>query len=351
MGDLNDIKKRRGIGNLDSEKMPYDYLNREYGTVPRDIRRAPFQWVSEVAYKNVHRIVSRGYDTTELMEEGYGVVDVLFVDYQARIPLIEEEQMLNYVMILALEDGLSPPAAMSRIVARTKTFLTQAAAASILAFGHAYGAYSAFGNRLEKYLKKADAEKLTLAQAAELLVKENPNDEALGVSDLMLKDPAAQRMFARAEKLGVAGKFIAFTREIVKAAQKLSKEPVDLDMLGATGATMMDLGFSAEATWAILAVTRALATGAHYIEEIERHPYMRLGQALTPKEDYDGPPDRPVPLIKDRGKVARSGICKSVDEWAKAREDRKKLIGSGHAVVEEIEDPSKKSGIKKVGKL
>jgi citrate synthase len=351
MGDLSDLKKKRGIGNLDSEKMPYDYLNREYGTVPRDTQRAPFQWVSEVAYKNVHRIVSRGYDTTELMEEGYGVVDVLFVDYQARIPLIEEEQMLNYVMILALEDGLSPPAAMSRIVARTKTFLTQAAAASILAFGHAYGAYSAFGNRLEKYLKKADAEKLTLAQAAELLVKENPNDEALGVSDLMLKDPAAQRMFARAEKLGVAGKFIAFTREIVKAAQKLSKEPVDLDMLGATGATMMDLGFSAEATWAILAVTRALATGAHYIEEIERHPYMRLGQALTPKEDYDGPPDRPVPLLKDRVKVARSGICKSVDEWAKAREDRKKLIGSGHAVVEEIEDPSKKSGIKKVGKL
>jgi citrate synthase len=351
MGDLNDLKKKRGIGNLDSEKMPYDYLNREYGTVPRDTQRAPFQWVSEVAYKNVHRIVSRGYDTTELMEEGYGVVDVLFVDYQARIPLIEEEQMLNYVMILALEDGLSPPAAMSRIVARTKTFLTQAAAASILAFGHAYGAYSAFGNRLEKYLKKADAEKLTLAQAAELLVKENLNDEALGVSDLMLKDPAAQRMFARAEKLGVAGKFIAFTREIVKAAQKLSQEPVDLDMLGATGATMMDLGFSAEATWAILAVTRALATGAHYIEEIERRPYMRIGQALTPKEDYDGPPDRPVPLLKDRVKVARSGICKSVDEWAKAREDRKKLIGSGHAVVEEIEDPSKKSGIKKVGKL
>ena len=33
--------------------------------MPRDTKRAPFQWVSEVAYKNVHRIVSRGYDTTE----------------------------------------------------------------------------------------------------------------------------------------------------------------------------------------------------------------------------------------------------------------------------------------------
>jgi citrate synthase len=351
MGDLNDIKKKRGIGHLDSPQMPFDYFNREYGTVPRDTQRAPFQWVSEVAYKNVHRIVSRGYDTTELMEEGYGVVDVLFVDYQSRIPLVEEEQMLNYVMILALEDGLSAPAAMSRIVARTKTFLTQAAAASILAFGHAYGAYSAFGNRLERYLKKAEAQKLTLAQAAELLVKENLKDEALGVSHLMLKDPAAKRMIARAEKLGVAGKYIAFMKEIVQAAQKQSPEPVDIDMLGATGATMMDLGFSAEATWAILAVTRALAAGAHYIEEIERHPYMRLGEALTPKEDYDGPADRPVPPLKDRAKIAKPGVCKTVDEWAQAREERKKLVGSGYAIVEEIEDPSKKSGIKKVGKL
>ena len=352
MGDLNEIKKQRGIGHLDSPKMPFDYFKREYGTVPRDTKRAPFQWVSEVAYKNVHRIVSRGYDTTELMEEGYGVVDVLFVDYQARIPLVEEEQMLNYVMILALEDGLSAPAAMSRIVARTKTFLTQAAAASILAFGHAYGAYSAFGNRLERYLKKADAQKLSLAEAAALLVKESAKEyESLGVSDLMLNDPAAKRMIARAEKLGVAGKYITFMKAIVQAAQQQSPEPLDIDMLGATGATMMDLGFSAEATWAILAVTRALAAGAHYIEEIERHPYMRLGESLTPKEDYDGPPDRPVPPLKDRAKITQSGVCKSVDEWAQACEERKKLVGSGYAIVEEIEDPSKKSGIKKVGKL
>jgi len=327
--ELNKIKRERKIGNLDSPKNPFDYYEREYGTMPQDTERAPFQWVSEVAYKNVHRIVARGYDTTELMEEGYGVIEVLFVDYQARIPTVEEGQMLNYVMILALEDGLSAPAAISRMVARSKTFLTQACGASIMAFGHAYGAYSAFGNRLERYLDRVDQGELSLEAAAELLVKENLHDEALGVSGLMLKDPAAKRMIARAEKLGVAGKYIAFTLEIVKAAQNAFDEPVDLDMLGATGATMLDLGFTPEATWAILAVTRAFAVGAHYIEEVEREESSRLGQQLTPKEDYDGPADRPVPPLSEM----------------------KKLRGSGFSIVEEIEDPSKKSGIKKVGKL
>jgi hypothetical protein len=218
---LNKAKRERGIGNLGSPKNPFDYYDREYGTVPRDTKRAPFQWVSEVAYKNVHRIVTRGYDTTELMEEGYGVIEVLFVDYQARIPTVEEGQMLNYVMILALEDGLSSPAAISRIVARSKTFLTQACGASIMAFGHAYGAYSAFGNRLDKYIKMADEQGLSLEAAAKMLVQENLYDEALGVSELMLKDPAAQRMVARAEKLGVSGKYIDFTRHVVQAARML----------------------------------------------------------------------------------------------------------------------------------
>ncbi len=344
------MKNKTGIGNLDDPKLPYDYSTREYGTVPLSSTRAPFQWVSEVAYKNVHRIVARGYDTTELMEEGYGVPEVLFVDFQSRIPLLEESQMLNYVMILALEDGLSMPAAMSRIVAQSKTFLTQACGASILAFGHAYGAYSAFGNRLDNYLKEGKTEGLAIHEIAEKLVKENLLDESLGVSSLMLKDPAAVRMLAYAEKLGVAGEYISFMKEIVKAAQKLSDTPVDLDLLGATGATMMDLGFSPEATWAIMACTRAFAAGAHYIEEIERGKYTRLGETLTPKEDYDGPQDRPVPSLEDRARNAVSAQTKSPDEWKQAFEERKKIFGSGYLIVEEIEDPSQKTGIKKVGK-
>ncbi|MFQ5936770.1 MAG: hypothetical protein ACE5LB_10205 [Acidiferrobacterales bacterium] len=344
------VSKKRVIGNLGDPGLPYDYSQRKYGTVPVDGSRAPFQWVSEVAYKNAHRIVSRGYDTTELMEQGYGITDVLFVNFQARIPTVEEDQMLNYVLILSLEDGLSMPAAMSRMTARSKTFLTQACGASILAFGHAYAAYSAFGNLLLETLERAESAGKSMEQAADELVGEKLEDPALGVSDLMLKDPAAKRIFARAEKLGVAGKYTAFTKEIVKAAQRLSDRPVDLDMLGATGATMMDLGFTPEATWAIIAVTRSFGAGAHYIEEVEREGYTRLGEELTPKELYDGPEDRPVPPLKDRNRVAKPGKTQTPDEWKPAFEERKKLHGSGFAIVEEIHDPSKKTGIKSVGK-
>lgn len=83
----------------------------------------------------------------------------------------------------------------------------------------------------------------------------------------------------------VAGKHIAFMEEIVKAAQKISPAPVDIDMLGATGATLLNIGFSPEATWMIWAISRAFAAGAHYCEEKEREEPMRLGQSLLSKKD------------------------------------------------------------------
>ena len=176
----------------------------------------------------------------------------------------------------------------------------------------------------------------------EAVVKTKLNDPALGVSGLMLKDPAAKRMIARAEKLGVAGKYVSLIKEVVKAAQKLSKEPVDIDLLGATGAVMFDLGFTPEATWGILAVTRAFATGAHYCEEIEREEPVRLGQTLTPKEWYDGPEDRPVPTLEERKKVAKCMVAQTPAEWKETFLERQKIKGSGWAIVEEIDDPKRK---------
>ncbi len=260
--------------------------------------------------------------------------------------------MLNSIMILGLEDGISMPAQIARSVAQSKTFLTQACGASILAFGHAYGAYSAFGNRLDTYLAKSEEDGTSIEEAAAALVAELAEDdpESLGASNLMLKDPAAERLISRAEDLGVAGKYIAFQKEIVKAAQKQSDTPLEIDMLGAMGATMMDLGFSPEATWAILACTRAFAAGAHFIEEVERESYVGLGQVLTPKENYDGPEDCPVPSLDERAANAKPAQTHSPQEWRDAFDDRKKLYGTGYSIDEEIEDPSEKTGIKTVGK-
>ncbi len=303
--------------------------------------REPFRWHSTISYKTVPKIVTRGYDTTELVEKGYGFADIIFINYQARIPLLKEVKMLHYLMILCLDDGMSTSPSIARSVAKGHNILTQSAGASILAFGNAYGAFQAFGRMLDKYLERCEKEGMSYQEMAEILFKENRGSLILGVSNLMVKDPAAKRVFARADSLDLSGRYVAFQKEVVKAAQKASKEAVDLDMLGAVGATMFDLGFTPEATWSIVALARAFGSTAHALEEEEREPRVVFGQNLQPKENYDGPPDRPVPSLKDRDEVAKPGQTKTLDEWREAFGQRAKLGGSGWAIVEEIADPRK----------
>ena len=305
------------------------------------VKRAPFRWHSTISYKLVYKIVSRGYDTTELVEKGYGIADLIFINYQARIPLIEETRMLDYLMILCLDEGLSTPVAISRFVAQGDNLLTQAVGASVLAFGNVYGAFQTHGRMLESYLDRAKREHRDLKAMAEILVKENEGSLTLGVSNLMVRDPAPKRVFERVERLGVAGRHIDLQRRIVQEAQRNSSEPVDLDMLGAIGATMLDLGFTPEATWTIVAIVRAFGSGAHAIEEEEREPRHAFGESLTPKDLYDGPAERAVPPAADRDKIAKPGQNRTVEAWKRSLEERKKLTGSGHSIVEAVEDPRK----------
>ena len=142
--------------------------------------REPFHWHSTISYKTVPKIVTRGYDTTELVEKGYNLEDVIFIDFQARIPLLKENRMLNYVMILSLEDGMSTPSAISRFVAKGRTIVTQSTGAAVLAFGSAYGAFQAYGHMLDKSLAQAEKEGKTLEEMASVLVKQNQGSTTLG---------------------------------------------------------------------------------------------------------------------------------------------------------------------------
>lgn len=307
--------------------------------------RKPFRWVSTVAYKTIEKIVTRGYNTTELVEKGYGVVDIIFIDFQSRIPFLKEKDMLEYLLIVNLEDGLTPNAAIARIIARGDAYMTQCAGGSVLAFGPAFGAFCAIGTFMNEFLDKAEKENLSLATAAKQLVelyptiKEHEGRTTLGVSALDLKNPVPERIFARAEKLGVAGKHVEFMKEIVKAVQEVSDTPVALDMLGATAATMMDLHFTPEAIWAIIAVTRAYAAGCHAIEEIEREPKEAWGGSLTSKELYDGPSERPVPDLEGRDRFAvanNKSQGDTIESWYNDFLEKQKGVATGHAISEDV---------------
>ena len=59
-----------------------------------------FERKTAIAYKTKEKTVLRGYDLSELAEEGYSFYDAMFILFQGRIPTSEEEQMLKELMIV-----------------------------------------------------------------------------------------------------------------------------------------------------------------------------------------------------------------------------------------------------------
>ncbi|MCL2293787.1 MAG: hypothetical protein FWC36_02825 [Spirochaetes bacterium] len=333
--------QRKPHGNLADPRLRYDYLNREIGTLPPDTEREPFRWVSELAYKNIHRIVTRGWCTTELAEAGYGIVDYLFINWQARIPLEEERDVLDYCMVLGLEDGLSNPALIARLITRGKSYLTQACGGSVLAFGHSFASYDSTGKMILKYVGKVE-EGMSLDEAAKLCVQECKKEAHFGISKLYAKDPTPKKLLDYAEKKLASIKklrYVPFMKALEKAA-KAEDSALCVDMIGALSATMLELEFTADGAWVLMGVTRAFAAGAHGLEEMEREGNDVLGQVLTPKEWYDGPADRPVPSLAERKGLA-GAQSQEPKEWQANWKKRQELKGTGYSVDFVIEDPKK----------
>ena len=57
-----------------------------------------------------------------------------------------------------------------------------------------------------------------------------------------------------------------------------------------------------------------------------------------------------MPPLSERREHARPAKVGTPDEWLAAFRERQQLRGSGAAIVEEIHDPSKKTGVRSVGK-
>ena len=125
-----------------------------------------------ISYKTEEKTVMRGYDLSELAEEGYSFCDALFVMYQNRIPTEEEEKMLKYEMGVFLEHSMSPSAVGAIGVGAGRPNLPVCVAAAVSTFGGVHGPGAAHGYMLNKYLERAKKEGKTVDEMAKTLVDE-----------------------------------------------------------------------------------------------------------------------------------------------------------------------------------
>jgi citrate synthase len=106
------------------------------------------------------------------------------------------------------------------------------------------------------------------------------------------KDPRTARLFELAREAGVDGVHMKAARAVEKSFADAKKAlPINVD--GAIGAILADLGMNPAAFNGIFMIARTPGLVAHVIEEQSREKPMRRIDPVN--HGYDGPPTRSVP--------------------------------------------------------
>ncbi|MBW2059693.1 MAG: hypothetical protein JRH07_07345 [Deltaproteobacteria bacterium] len=278
---------------------------------------------TQISFKTEEKTVLRGYNLSDLAEEGYTFCDALFVLFQGRIPTEAEEKMLEYEMGEFLEHSMSPSAAAAISTMGGRPQLPAAVAAGIMTFGGAHGPGAAHGYMMNKYLERARVEGKSLWEMGKILVDEYLDAGrpvmGLGQPQHINGDPRAMPTHRKEKELGVDGVYLELQEAIEEhfnnRRKAEGKRPLAVNMIGAGNTALADIGFSPNAAWAIGCICRGFSCACHAIENMKRgRAWMASrGEKMIQMLDlsmiaYDGIPDRPVPDQEERQAYARDEL-------------------------------------------
>ncbi len=273
-----------------------------------------------IAYKTEEKTVMRGYNVSDLAEEGYSFCDAIFVLFQGRIPTEAEEKMLNYEMGSFLEHSMSPSAGSAISVSAGRPNLPTAVAAGIMTFGGVHGPGAAHGYMMNKYIDRAQREGKTLDEMAKILVDDymDAGMPVMGMGQPQHSDgdPRAEPIHLKQEELGTNGVYHEFQRAVEKhfhaRRKREGKSYVGVNVVGAGNAALSDLGFAPNAAWCIGSVSRGYSCAAHAVFQMKKgrawaasksEPMVQMLDLSMIK--YGGPDDRPVPSQEEREQYAK----------------------------------------------
>jgi len=289
--------------------------------VPEEKERRPlFRRKTSISFKTEEKTVLRGYNLSDLAEEGYSFYDGMFILFQNRIPTENEEEMLKYEMGEFMEHSMSPSAAAALGVIAGRPNLPCAVAASIMTFGGVHGPGAAHGYMMNKHLERARAEGKSLDETGKTLVDEYFDAKrpvmGLGQPQHTDGDPRGEPTHLKQEELRVNGVYLELQRAIERhfhaRREREGRSHVGVNVVGAGNTALCDLGFAPNAAWCIGSVSRAFSCAAHALYSMKRGRAWAASKREPMVQmldlsmiEYVGPDDRPVPSQNERQDYAK----------------------------------------------
>src|SRR5881296_737370 len=250
-------------------------------------------WNTAITRVEPNKVAVRGYNIAELMGQvSFGSAVYLILTRELPSPAVA--RLMDAILVSSIDHGATPPSALAaRTVASTGATLSAAVAAGIMSINrHHGGAIEDCARQLKAIADRAARESISLEEAAtRTLGKMRESGERMAGFGhrLHTKDPRTPRLFELAREAGVDGVHMRAARAVEKAFDAEKKSlPINVD--GAIGAILADLGMDPAAFNGIFMIARTPGLVAHVIEEQTREKPMRRIDPVN--HGYDGPPAR-----------------------------------------------------------
>jgi len=253
-------------------------------------------WHSGITRIQPNKVAVRGYDIAELMGHvSFGAAVYLILTGELPSPAVA--RLMDAILVSSIDHGATPPSALSaRNVASTGATLSASVAAGIMSINrHHGGAIEDCARQLKTIADRATRDSISLQEAATrtLRTMSEAGERMSGFGHRVhTKDPRTARLFELAREAGVDGVHMQTARAVEKAFADAKKSlPINVD--GAIGAILADLGMNPAAFNGIFMIARTPGLIAHVIEEQTREKPMRRIDPVN--HGYDGPPARSLP--------------------------------------------------------
>jgi citrate synthase len=251
------------------------------------------KWTTGVTLIKPNKVAVRGHDIASLMGKvSFGAAVYLILT--GKLPDERVGRLMDAILVSSIDHGATPPSCLAaRTVASTGASLSQSVAAGISSINrHHGGAIEDCARYLASLIKSAQEQKRSVDEVAadEIARIKATGDRISGFGHrIHTKDPRTGKLFELASHAGLGegeGTHIAVARAIERAFAATGK-PLPINVDGAIGAILADLGLDPKVFNGIFMIARTPGLVAHVVEEQTRErPMRRIDPEL---HAYDGP--------------------------------------------------------------
>lgn len=253
----------------------------------------PNAWKTAVTLIKPNRVAVRGYDIAELMGNiGFG--QAVYLILRGELPDAKVGRLMEAILVSSIDHGATPPSALAaRTVASTGASLSQSVAAGVMAINrHHGGAIEECAKQLGRIIDRAEREGKSLddAAVAELANMKIRRERMSGFGHRVhTNDPRTARLFELCAEADVRGPYLDAARAVEKAFARAGN-PLPVNVDGAIGAVLAELGFDPSVMNGLFMIGRVPGLIAHVTEEQTRMKPMRKIDPVA--HTYDGPEER-----------------------------------------------------------